>query len=344
MDLPSSLPLSRRPWAGRLFAVLMGMGALGALPGWTSVPSAPSVPAPVLSSGGEDVVDATAAVGAPVPPDSLVAASAGLKESVTPRIVTETTGACPADMIEVVGDYCPNLEQKCLRWLDPDAKLRCAEFAPEPKCTGKTVQKHFCMDKYEYPNKAGATPVVMKTWYEARDACKGGGKRLCGSSEWTLACEGQEHLPYPYGFARSAEACNIDKPHLDVNERALGNPNTRDAEAARLDQRVPSGSFESCVSPYGVHDMAGNVDEWVVNESGVPYQSGSKGGYWGPVRTRCRPMTVAHYEMFSFYQLGFRCCANPEAEKDVPESDETTTPAAPSIDARVQENLELPGS
>ena len=290
------------------------------------------------------MVDATAAVGALVPPDSLVPASAGLKESVTPRIVTETTGACPADMIEVVGDYCPNLEQKCLRWLDPDAKLRCAEFAPEPKCTGKTVQKHFCMDKYEYPNKAGATPVVMKTWYEARDACKGGGKRLCGSSEWTLACEGQEHLPYPYGFARSAEACNIDKPHLDVNERALGNPNTRDAEAARLDQRVPSGSFESCVSPYGVHDMAGNVDEWVVNESGVPYQSGSKGGYWGPVRTRCRPMTVAHYEMFSFYQLGFRCCANPEAAKDVPESDESTTPAAPSIDARVQENLELPGS
>lgn len=343
MDAVTRTPTTpRRPtWAGRILAVLLGVGALAALPGWTSapVPSASSA-APVLSTGGEDIVDGSDAEAAP---DAQIAASAGLKESVTPRIVTESTGACPSSMVEVVGDYCPNLEQKCLRWLDPDAKLRCAEFAPEPKCTGKTVQKHFCMDKYEYPNKAGAIPVVMKTWYEARDACKSEGKRLCGSSEWTLACEGQEHLPYPYGFARSAEACNIDKPHLDVNETALGNPRTRDAEAARLDQRVPSGSMESCVSPYGVHDMAGNVDEWVLNESGQPYQSGSKGGYWGPVRTRCRPMTVAHYEMFSFYQLGFRCCANPDAVKD--EADTESAPVTPAaVDAKVREALELPGS
>jgi hypothetical protein len=45
-----------------------------------------------------------------------------------------------------------------------------------------------------------------------------------------------------------------------------------------------------------------------VNESGAPYQSGLKGGYWGPVRTRCRPMTTVHYEAFAFYQIGFRCC------------------------------------
>src|SRR4029079_10467906 len=97
-------------------------------------------------------------------------------------------------------------------------------------------------------------------------------------------------------------------PHPDVNEKALGDPKQRDAEAERLWQGEPSGTRESCVSPYGVHDMTGNVDEWVVNESGKPYKSGLKGGYWGPVRTRCRPMTVAHNEDFSFYQIGFRCC------------------------------------
>jgi 23S rRNA (uracil1939-C5)-methyltransferase len=57
-------------------------------------------------------------------------------------------------------------------------------------------------------------------------------------------------------------------------------------------------------------DMTGNVDEWVINESGMPYKSGLKGGYWGPVRDRCRPMTTAHYENFIFYQIGFRCCAD----------------------------------
>ncbi len=323
-------------------ALLMGASALAVMTGWTAAPVSPAL-ALTLSAEGEDVVDATVSE----MPGQMLPASSGLKESVTPQIAPLSDGACPSDMIEVVGEYCPNLEQKCLRWLDPDMKLRCAEFAPEPKCTGKTVAKHFCMDKYEYPNKAGAMPVVMKTWYESRDACKAQGKRLCRSSEWTLACEGQERVPYPYGFARSAEACNIDKPHLAVNEGALGNPRTRDAETARLDQRVPSGSFESCVSPYGVHDMTGNVDEWVINESGAPYQSGSKGGYWGPVRTRCRPMTVAHYELFSFYQLGFRCCANPDSVQDAPESESFGVNVGRAVDsdaADVQNALELPGS
>ncbi len=46
------------------------------------------------------------------------------------------------------------------------------------------------------------------------------------------------------------------------------NLKTRPEEIARLDQRDPSGTRESCVSPYGVHDMTGGVDEWVLNETG----------------------------------------------------------------------------
>jgi hypothetical protein len=251
--------------------------------------------------------------------ESTTMASIGVKPSGTPVIPEGAKplpagGHCPSDMVEVEGDYCPWIEQKCLRWLDPETKMRCAEFAPSSKCQSKTVKKHFCIDRYEWPNKVGEKPMVMGTWYDAEKSCKSAGKRLCGDSEWTLACEGEERLPYPYGYARNADACNIDKPHPDVNEQALGNPATRDAEAARLDQRDTSGSHESCVSPYGVFDMTGNVDEWVVNESGAPYKSGLKGGYWGPVRTRCRPMTTAHYEGFSFYQIGFRCCGEPSKD------------------------------
>ena len=97
-----------------------------------------------------------------------------------------------------------------------------------------------------------------------------------------------------------------------MNEKALGSadPKVRDAEAKRLWQGEPSGSRSSCVSPYGVFDMTGNVDEWVVNESGQPFKSGLKGGYWGPVRDRCRPITTAHGPEFAYYQVGFRCCAD----------------------------------
>jgi sulfatase modifying factor 1 len=221
-------------------------------------------------------------------------------------------GACAEGMVEVLGEYCPVVEQRCLRWLDSEKTFprRCAEFAPSGACRTKTAPKHFCIDRYEFPNEKGKHPVVMKTWYEARDACRAQGKRLCGDSEWTLACEGRERLPYPYGLERRADACNIDKPYPRPDERALANAKTRDAEAARLWQGEASGARAACKSPFGVFDMTGNVDEWVVNEKGVPFRSGLKGGYWGPVRDRCRPMTTAHAEDFSYYQVGFRCCAD----------------------------------
>lgn len=234
-------------------------------------------------------------------------ASIAPKTSVTAPL--SPTGGCPEGMTEVEGDYCPWVEQQCLRWVDPETKMRCAEFAPT-QCASRTVHKRFCIDRFEYPNKPGDKPQIFVTWHQAQAACSAQGKRLCGDSEWTLACEGQERLPYPYGYARNPDACNIDRPYLSPDERAIGNSATRDAELARLDQREISGTRDSCVSPFGVHDMTGNVDEWVVNESGHPYKSGLKGGYWGPVRTRCRPMTTAHDENFAFYQVGFRCCSD----------------------------------
>jgi len=269
-------------------------------------------------SGASSTPDKAAACPLPEPKDQTFASLAP-KTSVTP-VAPGRGGACPDDMVEVEGDFCPFVEQKCLRWLDPETKMRCAEFAPT-QCATKTVKKHFCIDRFEYPNKPGSKPEIFVSWNTAAATCQSQGKRLCGESEWTLACEGQERLPYPYGYARNAEACNIDKPYLIPDEHLIGNPATRDAELARLDQRELSGSRESCVSPYGVHDMTGNVDEWVVNESGHPYKSALKGGYWGPVRTRCRPATTAHDENFQFYQVGFRCCG------DMPSSAPGTKPS-----------------
>ncbi|MBX3190439.1 MAG: SUMF1/EgtB/PvdO family nonheme iron enzyme [Labilithrix sp.] len=220
-----------------------------------------------------------------------------------------TSSACPEDMLEVEGDFCPFLDQVCLR-RPRDWSYRCLEYRKSGPCQTRTAHKHFCIDKYEWPNRAGEEPVVMKDWYEAGAACKAIGKRLCTQDEWTLACEGPEHLPYPYGQSRDATACNIDKPHLTVDEKALRHPGKRDAEVARLWQGEKSGSRERCVSPFGVHDMTGNVDEWTVNETGKPHKSALKGGYWSWVRGRCRAVTPGHEEDFRYYQIGWRCCAD----------------------------------
>jgi len=227
--------------------------------------------------------------------------------------------ACAEGMLLVEGDYCPALGHVCLKRLEGEVE-RCAEYAAPPICEGALQKKRFCIDRFEYPNLEGVHPVVMVNWHEAQAACETEGKRLCTTSEWTLACEGSERVPYPYGYTRDSTACNIDRPHPEVDDDALLRPRAVASEVARLDQRVASGQMSRCKSPYGVQDMTGNVDEWVVNEkqfgpppaegSERPFISALKGGYWGPVRNRCRATTTAHDEWFRYYQVGFRCCSN----------------------------------
>src|SRR5687768_16332208 len=83
-----------------------------------------------------------------------------------------TQRACPADMIEIVGEHCPEIEQHCLVHVPKEkgAPDRCAQFA-QSKCKAAKVRKHFCIDPYEFPNKRGEKPAVMKSWQEGHDLC-----------------------------------------------------------------------------------------------------------------------------------------------------------------------------
>jgi len=221
-------------------------------------------------------------------------------------------------MVSIAGDYCTKLEQRCLRRRKP---WQCAEFAEPSKCVGKLVPKRYCIDRYESPNRAGAIAAVMTSWTDGKKACAALGKRLCTESEWTLACEGPRRLAFPYGYTRDATACPIDKRSPRVNEARLFSRRSAAAEVARLDQREPSGRRKRCVSEYGVYDLTGNVDEWVVNERGRPYKSSLKGGNWGEYRNACRPVTRGHDERFYYYQTGFRCCRDPLTASPTKESD-----------------------
>ncbi len=254
-------------------------------------------------------------------------AVANVPKTVPSGAPTDAGMACPSQMIEVHGNYCTDLVHHCIKGGRTNTGEETGE--PEPfycdvyqtgyaKCVGKQEPKHFCIDAFEYPNQAGAIPMVMVSWYEARRLCEIQGKRLCGDDEWTLACEGPEGLPYPYGWARDHTACNIDHLWIRPNDELLANrsapPAEIQAEINRLSQRVPSGSMPRCKSPYGVMDMTGNVDEWAVNVTlkGKPYQSTFKGGHWmSAARNRCRPVTATHDESTAYYAEGFRCCANP---------------------------------
>lgn len=221
---------------------------------------------------------------------------------------------CPNDMVRVTGDFCPNVEEICLKWLDENQELnsnsgmgplKCGEFKYPTQCKSKKlVHKDFCIDKYEWPNKKGELPKVLMTFWDAKKSCELIGKRLCTGTEHTFACEGPQMKPYPYGngYHRGINICNQDrKPWLD--------PITHTFE--ELDKRDRSGSHDECRSDFGVYDIVGNADEWVINESGKPYISALSGGHSvAGVRNRCRPKTIIHGPEFAYYVTGTRCCLN----------------------------------
>lgn len=311
--LPLAMPRLRQFYrASRLLsAVVVAAFILShGLLRWRVAPApapAPAATAPELET---DVADATKQ---PMTP-------AGTPPMEPLSLPSPAKGQCPTGMVYVSGDYCPGLAHNCKHYLD-EKKDRCGDFHETSRCLGSTEEKRFCIDTYEYPNLAGEKPVLAVDWNTAQQLCSDADKRLCTADEWTLACEGHGRLPYPYGYARNKDACNIDKPYIMPNDAAYANPLKRDAEVARLDQREPSGDRASCVSPFGVFDMTGNVDEWVEYERGsftqAPFRSGLKGGYWGPVRNRCRPITATHNRWHSGYQVGLRCCRDPDVEPPV---------------------------
>jgi hypothetical protein len=218
-------------------------------------------------------------------------------------------GPCPPGMVIIDGDHCPEVEQTCLKWLDPPPyeNLRCGEYAKPTKCKTATKHRRFCIDREEYAEATtsdpkDALPIVNKSWLEAKALCEARGARLCKEAEWELACEGPEMSPYPYGWKRDSTICNLDRTDLGGAMEKL------------TDHRAPLSAFPRCVSPYGVHDIVGNVDEWVEREGvAPPHRSALRGGWWLPGRNRCRAATLHHGEEYSAKQVGFRCCADAPA-------------------------------
>ena len=247
-------------------------------------------------------------------------------ESVEPVGETDaregTRGACSEGMVAVVGDMKRDgidsvewlQDSTCTHWVDRHVPERCAHFDRaawhETSQTLKMIAMRFCIDRFEYPNRRNDFPVIDVSWRESVALCAAEGKRLCSEDEWTFACEGEEATPYPTGYTRGANECVIDRPWRKVDERALLPRDSRAAivEIDRLWQGERSGSHATCRSQFGVYDMTGNVDEWTSSVDSQERPSIMKGGYWGPVRARCRSSTRAHEPNFSFYQQGLRCC------------------------------------
>jgi len=108
--------------------------------------------------------------------------------------------------------------------------------------------------------------------------------------------------------------CNTGRTWRAFNAEVLlyGTKEASQRELDRLWQGDPSGAREGCVSPSGVRDMVGNVEEWVTASR---YHKNRPqvlaGGHWAKPWSSCRDTNFAHEPFFRFYEVGFRCCADP---------------------------------
>src|SRR4051812_7148222 len=57
--------------------------------------------------------------------------------------------ACPEGMTLVDGEYCPEVEEKCLEWMDPPGnryhEFRCAHYAPSVCKSKERVHMRYCI-------------------------------------------------------------------------------------------------------------------------------------------------------------------------------------------------------
>jgi hypothetical protein len=161
-------------------------------------------------------------------------------------------------------------------------------------CPQNTIAFHraevlFCMDKYEYPNVEGKTPISNLNQNEAMDECGREKKTLCLAPDWEFACTaGEARRHYPYVGQYQGSVCN-----------------TRDLGRNSI---LTSGALPGCRTPEGVFDLSGNLQEWIQSSEGV----GLRGGSWlsGENESNCRNQIISDPRL-RLNPFGFRCCSYP---------------------------------
>ncbi|MBN2555468.1 MAG: SUMF1/EgtB/PvdO family nonheme iron enzyme [Anaerolineales bacterium] len=118
-----------------------------------------------------------------------------------------------------------------------------AQCVEAGSCNPPAVMRSYTRDYYFGSSEYENYPVLFVSWYDAQDYCFWTGRRLPTEAEWERAARGDDGRMYPWGN---------DVPTCELADFAGCGADTSEV-----------GSHPDGASVYGVHDLAGNVGEWV---------------------------------------------------------------------------------
>ncbi len=214
---------------------------------------------------------------------------------------------CPPEMQLVSDRVCVDRWEDGLVELPMEGGVR--DWSPYESVEGHIVRA---------VSRAGAIPQGYISGEQSAAACANAGKRLCALEEWMAACQGPAGLVYPYGDTYVHGRCNEGRavhPVVEFYGTDVGVWTYADMNNPGINMQAntvtPAGDRSGCVSPWGIYDLVGNMDEWIDDPAGT-----FKGGYYVDAETNghgCAYITTAHDFTYHDYSTGFRCCRDPNA-------------------------------